>query len=410
MEKAKILIVEDEAIIAMEIESQLQSLGYEVTSIVETGEKAIAKAEEDKPDLMLMDIRIKGEMDGIDTAEVIRNKFSIPVIFSSAYLDQERIERAKITMPFGYVLKPIQERDLRVTLEMALYIAKADVERKKVGEESQRSEELLNATQEMAKIGGWEIDLERQVTYWTDELYRIHDLQTDKFTAIDENDDGQGQNLKSDEFTSVDEAVKLSVECYAPEDQQRLTDAFKDCQEKAQAYDFELPFTSMKGHQKWIRTITAPVIENNKVVKIKGFLQDITDRRQAEEALKKSEEWFSTTLKSIGDAVITTDISGNITLLNPVAETLTGWNQEEAKGKPLKEVFNIINETTRKPVDNPVEKVLTTGNIVGLANHTILIAKDGKEIPIDDSGSPIKNDKGEVFGVVLVFREIAKNK
>jgi len=131
MEKARILIVEDEAIIAMEIESQLQGLGYEVTSIVDTGEKAIEKAEEDKP-LILMDIRIKGEMDGIDTAEVIRNRFGIPVIFSTAYLDQERIERAKITMPFGYVLKPIQERDLRVMIEMALYVSKIDKERKNV--------------------------------------------------------------------------------------------------------------------------------------------------------------------------------------------------------------------------------------------------------------------------------------
>ena len=132
MEKAKILIVEDEAIIGMEIENQLQSLGYEVTSMVDTGEKAIQKAEADKPDLMLMDIRIKGEMDGIDAAEIIRNRFDIPVIFSTAYLDQERIERAKITMPFGYVLKPIQERDLKVTLEMALYVAKVDAERKQI--------------------------------------------------------------------------------------------------------------------------------------------------------------------------------------------------------------------------------------------------------------------------------------
>jgi CheY-like chemotaxis protein len=132
MEKAKILIVEDEAIIAMEIESQLQSLGYEVTSIVDTGIKAIKKAEEDKPDLMLMDIRIKGEMDGIEAAEVIRNRFGIPVIFSTAYLDKKRIERAKITMPFGYVLKPIQERDLKVTIEMALYVLKVDLERRKV--------------------------------------------------------------------------------------------------------------------------------------------------------------------------------------------------------------------------------------------------------------------------------------
>ena len=88
MEKTKILIVEDEVIIAMEVESQLQGLGYEVTSIVNTGENAIKKAAEDKPDLILMDIRIKGELDGIDTAEVIRNKFGIPVIFSTAYLDQ----------------------------------------------------------------------------------------------------------------------------------------------------------------------------------------------------------------------------------------------------------------------------------------------------------------------------------
>ena len=108
MEKTRILIVEDEAIIAMEIESQLHGLGYQVTSIVDTGEKAIKKAEEDRPDIILMDIRIKGEMDGIDAAEEIRNRFGIPVIFSTAYLDEERIERAKITMPFGYVLKPVQ--------------------------------------------------------------------------------------------------------------------------------------------------------------------------------------------------------------------------------------------------------------------------------------------------------------
>ncbi|MBT6498340.1 MAG: response regulator, partial [Deltaproteobacteria bacterium] len=145
MEKTKILIVEDETITAMEIESQLQGLGYEITSIVDTGEKAIQKAEEDKPDLILMDIRIKGEMDGIDTAEEIRNKFGIPVIFSTAYLDEERIERAKITMPFGYVLKPIQERDLKVTIEMALYVTKVDTERKKAEQKIQNSEKEYRA-------------------------------------------------------------------------------------------------------------------------------------------------------------------------------------------------------------------------------------------------------------------------
>ncbi len=144
MKKARILIVEDEAIITMEIESQLQGLGYKVTSIVDTGEKAIKKAEEDKPDIILMDIRIKGEMDGIEAAEEIRNKFGIPVIFLTAYLDEERIERAKITMPFGYVLKPIQERDLKVTIEMALYVSKADAERRKAEEVATAERERLS--------------------------------------------------------------------------------------------------------------------------------------------------------------------------------------------------------------------------------------------------------------------------
>jgi len=141
MTKARILIVEDEAIIAMETESQLQSFGYAVTSMVDTGEKAIAKAETDKPDLILMDIRIKGEMDGIQAAEEIRDRFDIPVIFVTAYLDGEKIERAKITMPFGYVLKPIQERDLKVTIEMALYVAKVDAKRRKTEEALRESEQ-----------------------------------------------------------------------------------------------------------------------------------------------------------------------------------------------------------------------------------------------------------------------------
>lgn len=120
MEKTKILIVEDESIIAMDIESSLKRLGYEVTSIVNTGEKADKKAASDKPDIVLMDIRIKGEMDGIEAAEVIRLKYGIPVVFLTAHLDEEKIQRAKLTMPFGYILKPIQEKDLKVTIEMAL--------------------------------------------------------------------------------------------------------------------------------------------------------------------------------------------------------------------------------------------------------------------------------------------------
>lgn len=123
------------------------------------------------------------------------------------------------------------------------------------------------------------------------------------------------------------------------------------------------------------------------------------------QALYKQQQSYYTTLKSIGDAVISTDKTGKVEYLNPVAEGLTGWNSKEAAGKNLDIVFNIINEETRQNVESPVQKVLREGIVVGLANHTLLISKDGRETPIADSGAPIKNEKGEITGVVLVFRD-----
>ena len=138
--------------------------------------------------------------------------------------------------------------------------------------------------------------------------------------------------------------------------------------------------------------------------------RDITDKKKAEQKLKESEVWLSTTLNSIGDAVIATDNKGHISFLNPVSESLTGWKHGEAIGKPIEDVFNIVNEKTRKRVESPVLRVLREGVIVGLANHTILIAKNGKEIPIADSAAPLKDDKGDIIDVVLVFRNITEQR
>ena len=133
-------------------------------------------------------------------------------------------------------------------------------------------------------------------------------------------------------------------------------------------------------------------------------------RQQTYEALHEQREWCRVTLASIGDAVITTDINGGVTFLNPVAQSLTGWTLEEAAGQPLDRVFRIINEESRQPVESPAVRALREGVVVGLANHSLLIAKDGTERPIDDSAAPIRNDKGEVAGVVLVFRDISERR
>src|SRR5262249_7380539 len=149
---------------------------------------------------------------------------------------------------------------------------------------------------------------------------------------------------------------------------------------------------------------------------LRGFskiTRDLTERRQAEESarrlaeeegarraaeesaqvIERQREQLRVTLTSIGDAVITTDAEGGVTLLNPIAEALTGWTNADATGQPLPAVFRIVNEKTKHTVENPVAKVLATGRIVGLANHTELIAKDGTERAIDDSGAPIRDSQ-----------------
>ena len=118
-------------------------------------------------------------------------------------------------------------------------------------------------------------------------------------------------------------------------------------------------------------------------------------------------ERLRVTVNSIGDAVIATDANLKVSLINPVAQKVTGWTEAEALGAGISQVFHIVNETTRLPVDNPLEKAITTGAIIGLANHTILIAKDGREVPIDDSGSPIRDQNGVIDGAILVFRDVS---
>jgi PAS domain S-box-containing protein len=138
--------------------------------------------------------------------------------------------------------------------------------------------------------------------------------------------------------------------------------------------------------------------------------RELSERNRVQAALTKSEKWLSTTLGSIGDAVIATDMNGAVTFMNYVAQSLTGWDLEEARCKSIDLVLNIVNEETRQPVENPVKKVFREGKVVGLADHTRLISKKGKEFDIEDSAAPITTAAGENLGVVLVFRDITELK
>ena len=158
--------------------------------------------------------------------------------------------------------------------------------------------------------------------------------------------------------------------------------------------------------ETWVGSYSfAPIRRQGQIVGSVVVARDVTDRKRGEEALREREERLAVTLRSIGDAVIATDQAGRVTLLNGVAEALTGFKSEEAVGQPLEKVFRTIDEGTRQPIESPVECVLKSGAVVELANHAALLARDGSERPIADSGAPIRDASGRLSGVVLVFRD-----
>jgi len=162
------------------------------------------------------------------------------------------------------------------------------------------------------------------------------------------------------------------------------------------------------GLVKWLRYKGSPIIDNDKSCQLRiiGIAQDITSEKEAEILLKESEDKLQVTFNSIGDAVITTDTLSNITKMNPTAEKLTKWKENDALGEHIDSVFNIINAHTGERAYNPVTEVIETGEVSSLANHTVLIAKDGNKKQIADSAAPIRSKSKKIIGVVLVFRDV----
>jgi two-component system cell cycle sensor histidine kinase/response regulator CckA len=250
---SKILVVEDEGIIARDIQRTLIALGYEVPKIADSGEAALAAVEQINPDLVLMDIKLKGNVDGIETTARLRSRWDIPVIYLTAHSDDTTLARAKATGPHGYLLKPFNERDLRTAIEVALH--KHEVERK----------------------------------------------------------------------------------------------------------------------------------------------------------LAEREHWFSTTLDSIGDAIIATNSHGGITYMNPVAETLTGWSRSEAQNQPLGEVFRLVDEHG-SAVGGQDSLPLRPQFHVLVPATTRLYGRHGKRLEVDDSSAAIVDERGKNLGGVVVFRDITERR
>ncbi|MFQ6062657.1 MAG: PAS domain S-box protein [Methanosarcinales archaeon] len=422
MAKANIMVVEDENIVAMDIKNILKSLGYGVSAVVSSGAEAIKKASETHPDLVLMDIWLKGDIDGVEAAEQIKVIFDIPVVYITAYADDNTLHRAKITEPYGYILKPFEEKELHTTIEIALYKHKMESKLKE-------NEEWLATT--LKSIGDAVIatDTKGYVTFlnpvaealtgWKKEE-GVGKLLKEVFNIINEETGKPAENpvkrilqegvvveLGNNIILIAKDGTKLPIEdSCAPikDDRGKILGTvlvFRDITERKKA---EEELRKYQDHlEELVKERTAELTAANEQLQ-----QEITKRKHAEELLASEKERLAVTLHSIGDGVITTDTEGNIVLINKVAENLTGWTQDEAIGKSLDVIFYIIKEKTRELCENPVEKVLKTGGIVGFDNHTVLRARDGTERILAGSCAPIKNDREDIIGVVLVFRDITE--
>ncbi|MHA1728581.1 MAG: PAS domain S-box protein [Promethearchaeota archaeon] len=252
--------------------------------------------------------------------------------------------------------------------------------------------------------------LENELKESEEKFRSLVENSPDIITMVDSTGEFQYVNKTLPDL-SIEGVIGKTLYDFLPEEfheihREKLIKAFQT----GQVTNLEVTRRGPDNTLSWYSSRIVPIKRNGNVVSVIMTTTDVTKRMNLEINLKRSEEWLSTALRSIGDAVIATEKSGKVLFVNPVAETLTGWKEKEAVGKPLEEVFNIINEDTRKHVENPVSKVLREGILVGMANHTVLISKNRSEIPIADSGAPIRDVRGEITGVVLIFRDITERR
>lgn len=371
-----ILLVEDEKIVARDIQNILTKQDYSVVDIVSSGDEAIQKARKYTPDIVLMDIKLNGNIDGIESARQIRNRFNIPVIFLTAYADESTLQRAKLSEPYGYILKPFSNRDLYTSIEMALY--KHSME-KKLQESERWYATLLNSIGEAVIT----TDTDGVITFINPVAEKITMLPPKEIIGkpfhdvlkivLSESDSSFIDPLAND-FCNTNDALLVSTS------------------------GTKIPITFTKTFLK---------DENNNILGAVLAFQDITERKRAEYELAAEKERLSVTLRSIADAVITTDTAGDIILLNKVAEEITGWTQANASGK---NVSQVLKTKSQNGINNPILHLIKNSKTIVRSDDITLIAGDGREIFISCSGAPIHDRSNKLIGMVIVFSDISEKR
>ncbi len=356
---------------------------------VPDGEAALAEARKRPPALVLTDVMMP-RLDGFGLLRHLRADpvtSRIPIIMLSARAGEESRVEGMDAGADDYLVKPFSARELlaRVT---------AHVQMSRLRWESERavrdSEARLRLALSAARMVAWEWSPSEDRVVFSDNAAEVFGLSPG--ARIDTSTEGFALIHPGDVDRHRANVMKAVEECGSYVSQFRMV----------RRDTGEVIWLEERGH--------GVESETGGALRLVGVVMDITSRVRAEQELQRERDRLRTTLSSIGDGVITTDTEGNVTNLNSVAEALTGWTVAEAMGKPLSVVFHIVNEQTRQPVESPAARALREGVVVGLANHTVLVAKHGGERPIDDSAAPIRDDVGHVSGCVLVFRDVTERR
>ena len=347
-----ILLVEDEPLIAMAEAKAIESFGYKVV-IAYSGEKAVELASEEIS-LILMDINLGRGIDGPEAAGRILKHRNIPIVFLTSHSEESYVERVKEITRYGYVIKNSGTFVLKTSIETAFELFEAHEIARERESALAKNLSLLNEMGKMAKIGGWEFDVEKKELHWTKECYSLYELDS----------------------TFVPTVEKI-LEFYTPSSRLQLVKAIQDVMDSVSSYDLESEIITAKGNRRWVRSLGRAVLDKGKITHRVGVTHDISERKQSEGLLQNNEDKFHTLFEAESDAVFLIDNeSGQIHEVNSSAVGMYGYSREELLSKR--------NVDLSAEPDSTREAMLNRKNLIPVRWHK---KKDGTVFPVEISAS-----------------------
>ncbi|MCD4819837.1 MAG: response regulator [Candidatus Cloacimonetes bacterium] len=328
VKKARILIVEDEIVIAEDLKLTLLELDFDVIGLETRGDSALQRIKSDKPDLVIMDIILEDKMTGIDVAKVIFDKYNIPVVYCTAYADNNTLDEAILTNPYGYILKPINERELHAAVKIAIFKKEMEVKLRK-------SEERWQFALEGSGDAVWDWDLENEKVFYSARLLDILGLD------------------KNNSFFSIDE---MKNRIHSDDEESVWTELTKHLDRKRDIFFCEYRIRCENGEYIWVLNRGKVINWNsdNKPLRMIGTISDISERKQIEKFIIESEKKYRSLVENINEGIAIVDENEVFSFLNSAAAKIFGYSKRELLGKNIQEYMlkdefeKILNQTEKR--------------------------------------------------------------